>query len=94
MWPFYCRFKLWDRPAPRHYLIYVECTYDLYVYIHIHMHIHTYMNPLLYICKSFIHIHTFMFAGSVEGGWGSITDELALKYAESGYPEIAEFIKS
>jgi hypothetical protein len=35
-----------------------------------------------------------MFAGSVEGGWGSITDELALKYAESGYPEIAEFIKS
>ena len=31
--------------------------------------------------------------GNIPGGWSAVKDELALKYKEGGYPEMAAMIK-
>jgi hypothetical protein len=31
--------------------------------------------------------------GNIPGGWAAVKDELALKYQEGGYPEMAAMIK-
>lgn len=40
------------------------------------------------------HIMDAVALGAVEGGWEAVRSEIATKYREGGYPEIATFIET
>jgi spore cortex formation protein SpoVR/YcgB (stage V sporulation) len=36
----------------------------------------------------------YLSVGHIEGGWENVRDDLAAKYKEGGYPEIADMLNS
>mmetsp|Transcript_22782 Transcript_22782/g.22011 ORF Transcript_22782/g.22011 Transcript_22782/m.22011 type:complete len:370 (+) Transcript_22782:93-1202(+) len=52
------------------------------------------MSPIQVILDQAAHLMDAVALGHIEGGWAAVQEELASKYQEGGYPEMAEMIKA
>jgi hypothetical protein len=52
------------------------------------------MSPIQVILDQAAHLMDAVALGNIEGGWAAVQEELAQKYQEGGYPDMATMIKT